>query len=404
MIKEQQIVIDFSLTQEQQMLQKKARDFAQNEIMPIARKIDESNDSKIVPWHLCQSLFRKGADLGFTSLLLPQEYGGMSGKCTDFVLVQEELGAADVSIACSYFNLTAAMSLFITRGGTIEQQKRIFSYINSGEPLLFSAVESEPLVATSDIFCPYPDSKIGMRTFAQRDGDTYLLNGTKSASITNAGIADIYFILARTDLNKPQQESLSMFYVPGDTPGLSFGNRTEMIGWKPSHHAEIHLDNVRVPVENLFGQEGKAGELLMLLPEVAIGLAASYIGLARAAYEYALDYAKQRVSWGRPLIEHQAVALKLADMMVNTQAARLMVWDAAHAADTSPQLAAIKAPAAKTFAVDVAIKNAQTAVEILGGYGVMKESQAGKFLADAWIGYSCDFSRDILRLGLVNFM
>lgn len=94
-----------------------------------------------------------------------------------------------------------------------------------------------------DIFCPYPDSKIGMRTFALRDGDTYLLNGTKSASITNAGIADVYFILARTDLSKPQQESLSMFYVPADTPGLSFGNRTEMIGWKPSHHAEIHLDN-----------------------------------------------------------------------------------------------------------------------------------------------------------------
>jgi alkylation response protein AidB-like acyl-CoA dehydrogenase len=160
-----------------------------------------------------------------------------------------------------------------------------------------------------------------------------------------------------------------------------------------------------VPVENLFGQEGKAGELLMLLPEVAIGLAASYVGLARAAYEYALDYAKQRVSWGRPIIEHQAVALKLADMMVNTQAARLMVWDAAHAADTTPLLATtVKAPAAKTFAVDVAIKNAQTAVEILGGYGVMKESQAGKFLSDAWIGYSCDFSRDILRLGLVNFM
>ena len=398
-------MIDFSLSQEQQMLQKRARDFAESEIMPIVQKIDESNDPKIVPWDFCQGVFRKGADLGFTSLLLPQEYGGMGGKCIDLVLVQEELGVADVSIACSYFNLTATMSLFITRAGTSEQQKRILSHINSGEPLLFSAAESEPQVATSDIFCPHPDAKIGMRTFAQRDGDTYLLNGNKSALITNAGIADAYFILARTDLNQPQRESLSMFYVPANTPGLSFGNRTEMIGWKPSHHAEIHLDNVRVPVENLFGQEGKAGELLMLLPEVAIGLAASYVGLARAAYEYALDYAKLRVSWGRPIVEHQAVALKLADMMVNTQAARLMVWDAAHAADTTPQLAAtVKAPAAKTFAVDVAIKNAQTAVEILGGYGVTKESQAGKFLSDAWIGYSCDFSRDILRLGLVNFM
>ena len=186
---------------------------------------------------------------------------------------------------------------------------------------------------------------------------------------------------------------------------IKYGKRTEMIGWKPSHHAEIHLDNVRVSKENLIGEEGGAGKLLMLVPEVAIGLSACYVGLARAAYEYALDYAKKRVSWGRPIIEHQAVALKLADMMVNTQAARLMVWDAAVTADTNPFLAAtVKAPAAKTFAVDVAIKNAQTAVEILGGYGVLKDSVPGKYLADAWIGYSCDFTKDILRLGLVNFM
>ena len=244
-----------------------------------------------------------------------------------------------------------------------------------------------------------------MKTVAQRNGDTYILNGNKSALVTNAGIADGYFIIARTALDLPMRDSMSIFYVKADTPGLMFGKKTEMIGWKASHHAAIHLDNVRVPAENLIGQEGQAAALLMLLPEVAIGLAASYVGLARAAYEYALNYAKQRVSWGRPLIEHQAVALKLADMMVDTQAARILVWDAACAADTDPQLAAtVKAPGAKTFAVDVAIKNAQKAVEILGGYGVTKEYQAGKFLADAWIGYSCDFTRDILRLGLVNFM
>ncbi|MBR8834955.1 MAG: acyl-CoA/acyl-ACP dehydrogenase [Stigonema ocellatum SAG 48.90 = DSM 106950] len=398
-------MIDFSLTQEQQMLLKKARDFAQSEIKPIAKIIDESNDPNIVPWDFCQSLFRKGADLGFTSVLLPQEYGGMNGNCVDLVLVQEELGVADVSIACSYFNLTTAMSVLVARAGTSEQQKRILSYVSSLEPRLFSAAESEPNVATSDLFCPTPDPKIGIKTFAQRDGDTYVLNGNKSSLITNAGIADGYFIMARTDLDKPLPVSMSMFYVPADTPGLKFGKKTEMIGWKASHHAEIHLDNVRVSAKNLMGQEGQAVALLMLLPEVAIGLAASYVGLARAAYEYALNYAKQRVSWGRPLIEHQAVALKLADMMVNTQAARLMVWEAAHVADTDPQLAsAVKAPAAKTFAVDMAIKNAQTAVEILGGYGVTKEYETGKFLADAWIGYSCDFTKDILRLGLVNFM
>ena len=402
--KEKQTMIDFSLTQEQRMLQKTARDFAENKIKPIAKMIDESNDPNLAPWDLCEGVFRKGADLGFTSLLLPKEYGGMGGKCIDLALLQEELGVADVSIACSYFNLTAAMTLFVARAGTEEQRKRILSHVSSGEPHLFSVAESEPNVASSDLFCPAPDPKIGMKTFAHRDGDTYVINGNKSALITNAGIADAYFIMARTDLDKPMRESMSMFYIPADTLGLKFGKKTEMIGWKPSHHAELYLDNVRVPASNLIGQEGQAAALLMLLPEVAIGLAASYVGLARAAYEYALNYAKQRVSWGRPLIEHQAVALKLANMMVDTQAARLMVWDAAYAADTEPQLTAIKAPAAKTFAVDVAIKNAQTAIEILGGYGITKESQAGKFMNDAAIGYSCDFTRDILRLGLVNFM
>lgn len=399
------MAIALCLTPEQIQLQQTARDFAKNEILPVANRINDSNDPHIAPWDLCKSVFHQGVQLGLTSLLLPQEYGGKGGKCIDFAIVQEELGAVDVSIASSYFSLSTVMPLLIARAGSSQQRQQFLSYVNSGQPFVFSAAESEPNVASSDLFCPIPDAQIGMKTVAVRDGDTYVLNGNKSGLVTNAAIANAYFIIARTDPNQPLQQSMSIFYVGADTPGLTFGKKTEMIGWKTSHHAPIHLDNVRVPAQNLIGQEGQAGALLMLLPEVAIGLAASYVGLARAAYEYALNYAKQRVSWGRPLIEHQAVALKLADMMVNTQAARLMVWDAACAADTTPQLAAtVKAPAAKTFAVDVAIKNAQTAVEILGGYGVTKEYQAGKFLSDAWIGYSCDFTRDILRLGLVNFM
>lgn len=399
------MAIDFSLTPEQTQLQQTARDFALDEIQPLVKKLDESDHPDLFPWQLCKGVFYQGAKLGFTSLLLPQDLGGGGKKCIDLAIVQEELGAVDVSIACNYFSLPTVMPLLIARAGSSQQRDRLLSYVNYGKPLLFSAAESEPNVASSDLFCPSPDSQIGMKTLAVRDGDTYILNGKKSSLVTNAGIADAYFVIARSSLDQPMRDSMSIFYIEADTPGLTFGKRTEMIGWKASHNAAIHLDNVRVKADNLIGQEGQAAALLMLLPEVAIGLAASYVGLARAAYEYALSYAKVRVSWGRPLIEHQAVALKLADMMVNTQAARLMVWDAACAADSSPQLAAtIKAPAAKTFAVDVAIKNAQTAVEILGGIGVTKECQAGKFLADAWIGYSCDFTRDILRLGLVNFM
>ncbi|MUG96706.1 hypothetical protein F7734_31945 [Scytonema sp. UIC 10036] len=178
-------MIDFTLTQEQQILQSTARDFAQTEVKPIVRIIDESSDRSIEPWDLCKRVFQKGFDLGFTSLLLPQEYGGMGRKCVDLALVLEEIGAEDVSIASSYFNLTAAMSLFVTRAATSEQQKRILSFVQSGEPHLFSAAESEPNVATSDLFCPIPDPSIGMKTFAQRDGDTYILNGKKSSLVSS---------------------------------------------------------------------------------------------------------------------------------------------------------------------------------------------------------------------------
>ncbi len=143
----------------------------------------------------------------------------------------------------------------------------------------------------------------------------------------------------------------------------------------------------------------------MMIPEMPICLAAGFVGLARAAYEYALDYAKTRKSGGKRIIEHQAVALKLADMAVNVQTARLMVWDAAWAVEHDPMAAGtVKGPAAKTHAVDMAIRNAELAVQVLGGYGVASEYDAGRFLQDAWVGYACDFTRDVLRLGMVPFL
>ena len=138
---------------------------------------------------------------------------------------------------------------------------------------------------------------------------------------------------------------------------------------------------------------------------VVFCLAACFVGLARASYEYVKDYVQQRKSWGKPLIEHQAVALKLSDMYVDLQAARLLVWEAALAVDTNPMLAAtLKGPAAKTNAVDVAIRNSQRAVEMLGGYGITTEYPVGRYLNDAWIGYACDFTRDLLRLGMKQFL
>lgn len=402
-----EVMIDFSLTEEQKMLQKTARDFAHNEIKPAVDEIRLMDRKQFTPWDKVKPVYQKGAELGFTNLLIPEAYGGMGMSCMDNVILMEELGAVDLCIAASYFNVSITAPVIFMFGGNEAQKKKWLTALTTSTDHVLASASSEPNVAGADSFCPFPDPRIGLKTFARRDGDDYIISGSKSAFSTNAGAAKTYFVMARTDLSKPGFLSTSMFCVPADTPGLKVGKKTELIGWKTGMHAEVFLDEVRIPVENRIGEEGANSGLFFLkaLPYIAGGLAACYVGMARAAFEYAFEYAHQRVSWGQPIANHQAVALKLADMLVDIEAARLMVWKLAYAADTGdPTAATVISPAAKTFAVDVAIKNAERALRILGGYGVAEEYETGKFLTDAWIGDSCDGTRDMLRLNIINFL
>ena len=339
-------------------------------------------------------------------LLVPEAFGGGGATAVDNVIVQEELGAADVGIASSYFNLTMSLPFLLLIAGTDAQKETWLPKFCSQKVHLLAGAQSEPSVAGSDLFCPVPDPKIGMRTHAQREGDQYIVNGNKSAFVTNAGVASTYFLLCRTSLEQPPQSSTTILLVPKETPGLSFGSKTELMGMRGAYHSEIYFDDVRVPVANRLGDEGQAGMIMAMgSGAMTVGLAANFVGLARAAYEYALAYAKERVSWGKPIIEHQAVGLKLADVAVELDAARLLVWQAAFAVDAGDETAVpLKAPAAKTYAADVAIKAAQTALEVLGAYGTTKEYETEKDLRDAWMGYSCDFTREVLRLGMVPFL
>ena len=395
-------MIDFALSEEQRALQNTAREFAQKEVKPLAASIGHDHDLQQHPWLACQKLFARGVDLGLTKPLIPENYGGLGLGCIDAVLLFEELGAADVGIASDYFALTATMPLLLLAGGNTQQRDAYLpGFCN--RPTLLAGALSEPSVAGSELFCPAPDPNLGIRSTAKRSGDNYVISGTKSAFITNGGIANWYFVMARTDLTVPVSGGTSIFMVPSWAKGLSFGKKTELIGLKTTHHAELFLDNIEVPEANRIGGEGQAMPIFMQVPQMAICLAACYVGLARAAYEYALSYARDRRSWGQPIFQHQAVALKLADMYAEVQAARLMVWDAALTVNTDPMTASLlKGPAAKTCAVDAAIHNAQRAVEILGGYGVTTEYDAGRYLNDAWVGYSCDFTRDMLRLGMAQ--
>lgn len=387
------------LTEEQELLRGTAREFAKGEVAPARDRVEKLGPG-VEPWTICRDVFAKGAELGFTRLLLPESLGGVGRRCIDLAILLEEIGAEDISVAADLFGLTASVALVIVRGGDERQQRDWLGEICS-RPVLLAGAQSEPNVAGSELFCPFPDPKLGMRTLAKPTADGYVLRGQKSAFVTNGGIAERYFILARTDLERPMHETLSVFYVPAEAAGFTTGKRTDLIGWKTSHHAELYFDDVKLDASRRIGPEGGGGRILGMVPEMPIGLAAAFVGLARAAYECALDYAKRRRSWGMPIAQHQTVAVKLADMYCDLQSARLMVWDAALACDTNPMEAAmLKAPAAKSHAVDVAIRNAQRCVEILGGYGVAAEYPAGRFLNDAWIGYSCDFTREVLRSGI----
>ncbi len=399
-------MIDFSLTEEQQLLQRTARDFARAEIVPAAALLLKARESATnqQPWPFCAELFRKGWDLGFTRLLLPETFGGVGARMIDAVILLEELGAADVAIAADLFALNMTVPLIILAGGSLAQQNEFLPLICT-RPTVLSGALSEPNVAGSELFTQDPSPKMGIKTFARRDGEDYLLNGRKSAFVTNCGIADQYFILARTSLERPLWESISVFFVPATAPGLKPGTRTRMAGWHTGHHAELVIDDVRVAAGRRIGAEGHGAKIMGGLPQMGIGLAATFVGLARAAYEYALDYAKKRTSMGVPIIQHQAVALKLADMYCDCHAARLAVWDAAIACDADPMSAAtLKAPMSKTLSVDAAIRNAERALQILGAYGVTDEYPTAGWLNDAWIGYSCDFTRDMLRLGMTPFL
>ncbi len=399
-------MIDFTLTEEQILLQKTARDFAQREIKPVVEEVDKIEFSQCEPWSKFKEVYKHAAKLGFTTMLIPQEYGGGGMGCFEHVLLEEELAAVDLGVAAAYFNLSNTAPMLIITGANEVQREKWLREITDAECYLLASAGNEPNQAGSDALCPYPDPQVGLKTLARRDGEEYIINGVKAAFITNAGIANSYFVTARTDLTKPPLESTSFFYIPADLPGVSVSKRTELVGWNMAHNAEVRFDNVRIPKECLLGEEGMGVPVFLMrsLPYIGVGFAACYVGLARAAYEYALEYAQSRISWGTPIINHQAVASKIADMYVNQHAARLMVWEAAHCIDSGSPLAAVKSPAAKTFATDAAIQNAEMAVKILGSYGITREYKASKMLNDAWIGWSCDGTNDMLRLHMVNFL
>jgi alkylation response protein AidB-like acyl-CoA dehydrogenase len=393
-------MIDFEPGEDQRMLAATARGYADRHLKPLVEATRRNPPDD--PWPIVRPVFAEGAALGFTKLFLPAEQGGAGASCLDACLVLEELGAADVGLASDYFALTACMPLLAQRAGGAGATAFLKRFADAPAMVLAGA-QSEPDVAGSELMLAGPDPAFGPKLAARRDADHWVLSGAKSAFITNAGAADGYFIIARTAPDQPLMTGLSIFLVPAGAHGLSVGAKTRLIGWPLTTHAGLVFDDVRLPAEALVGEVGGAAMAFAMVPEMPICLAACFVGLARAAFDHARDYALERRSTGLPIARHQAVALKLAEMAVNVETARLHVWRAAAATARDPmQAAMLWAPMAKATAVDMAIRNAGLAVEVLGGYGVTEEYDAGRYLRDAWIGWSCDFTRDVLHLGIAQ--
>lgn len=374
-------MIAFDLTDEQRELRDLAHRFAEQEIRPIAAGYDEREE---VPWEV----LRKAAQAGFMSYYIPEAYGG--GGLTDMIthcLVDEELfwGCAGVGSIIGGTGLCAAPIMIA--GTEAHKQKYLTRFCDPHNLTLGAFALTEPS-AGSD-----PAS---LTTQACREGREYVINGHKTF-ITNGGIADVYVIFANVD-PALGRNGITAFIVEKEWPGLIPGKKERKMGIRASHTATLAFEDLRVPLENRLGEEGQGFKLAMQTFETSrTHTAIGAVGLARAAYEYALQYARERVQFGRPIIEHQAIAFMLADMATQIDAARLLCWRAAYLADQG-RYATQAASMAKAFAADVAMRVTTDAVQVLGGYGYMRDYPVEKWMRDAKIMQIYEGTAQIQRL------
>ena len=369
------------LTEEQQEIIRLARDFAEREIRPRAAEVDEADVESPL------DLWKAAAKIGLTHFMLPEEYGG--GGVTDLltqVLVQEELCYGDISIG-NFLTSNAFFAGPIEALGTPEQKRKWLSMLCTEEPPITAVAVTEPNVGSD---------AAGLQTRAVRDGDHYVLNGQKTW-ISNAPYAKYFVIFATIDPSL-RSKGVTAFLVPRDTPGLSVGKPMRKMGQRGIVNAEVFLDDVRVPVENRLGDEGKGFYGMMRTFDASrILIGASATGLARAALDTALQYAKERHQFGTAIINHQAVAFRLADMAAKVDAAHLLTVRAARLFDQGLDVTEESAMA-KLVASENASWVAAAAVQTHGGWGYSREFPVERWMRDAKLEEIEEGTSDIQRL------
>ena len=380
------IPYDQFLTDEQIAIQELANEFAAKEIRPAAIKLDHMADPADAFY--MPTLGKKFHEVGLHAMSIPEEYGG--GGIDDLFthcLVGEELGWGDRAVVGCLLSSNKITRYMMARELTTEEQakKWLTAYANDWEFLIAQCMTEDN--AGSENLLPYNGTDGGFRTIAVRDGDHYVLNGRKRF-ISNAGWAKLYFMYVRTDKDKGINEGSTLLMIPRDTPGLSFGRVHDKMGYRLNINREIIMENCRVPVANRLGPENYGIVRINSHLRAGDGLinAAGMIGLARAAYEETLEYAKTRKQSGKYLIQHQAIGLKLVEMYSEINAARAFVWQAARMIDNRDKQAVdLKMPgSASQHAHEMACHVTKSAMEIWGGSGVMRELPIEMFLRNAY--------------------
>jgi acyl-CoA dehydrogenase len=371
-------MIDYTLTEEQKALQAMAREFAQKEMRPNAAKYDRGEEFP-------QEVMQKAFEAGFITCNIPEQYGG--GGLSDFeiALISEELAAGCAGMFTTMMASSLAFTPILLFGTDDQKQKFLTPFSKKMSLAAFCLTERE---AGSDAGA--------QKSRAVKVGNEYIINGSK-CFITNGGIASLYIVFANTDPDKGAR-GISAFIVSRETPGITVGKEEDKMGHRASNTAELFFEDVRVPEANLLAKE-KMGFIIAMktLDKTRASVGAAGVGVARAAMEYAIDYAKTRVQFGKPIALFQNTGFKIAQFAMDIQAARHMVWHAAWLMDRNLPCGKESAMA-KCFASDVAMRVTTEGLQILGGYGYMKDYPMEKLMRDAKLLQIYEGTNEIQRL------
>ncbi len=353
----------FEMTENQKLVQQLARDFAEKEIKPVIMKFDESQEFPF-------DIVRKMSELGFLGVIFPEEYGGAGFGYLEYVTIIEEISKADPSMGLVIAAHNSLCTNHIYTFGNEEQKKKYLPDLTSGKKIGAWAL-TEPS-SGSDAG--------GMKTTAMRDGNSYILNGSKNF-ITHGSVGKVTVVLAITDKSKGKK-GISAFIVDNDTPGFIVSKKENKLGMRSSDTAAIAFDNCAIPIENLIGEEGKGlHQALTILDGGRISIAANALGIAQGAFDASLKYSKERQQFGKPISEFQAIQWKLSEMATQIEAARLLTYKAAYLKNKGEEVIK-ESSMAKYYASEVAVMVTNEAIQIHGGYGFIKDYPVEKFYRD----------------------